>query len=111
MYRQEDCATMTQIVGKTNETIELVSHFWSKDQFNVLNSKMSSYNKIAFTSGFGTGKTITLMAKAMELLENKENVVIVIFEGNNDKTLLRIKFEKHFEGTNAIIKGISGTKG
>ena len=50
------------------------------------------------------------MAKAMELLENKENVVIVIFEGNNDKTLLRTKFEKLFKGTKATIRGISGTK-
>jgi len=112
MYRQEDCATDGQLVQETSKVSEKVALFWSKDQLKVLNSK-SQCNRVAFTSGFGTGKTITLVTKAKELIGKREKVVIIIFEGNNDKTILRTELENQFEklSGNAKIFGISGIKG
>jgi len=111
MYRQEDCATTGQLVQETSKVSKEVTLFWSKDQLKVLNSRSQS-NKVAFTSGFGTGKTITLMRKAKEMIGKNENVVIIIFEGSNDKTILRTLYEEKFEelSANGKIIGISGTR-
>ncbi len=112
MYRQEDCATAGQLVQETSKVSEELTFFWSKEQLKVLNST-SQTNKVVFTSGFGTGKTITLMTKVKELIGKNEEVMVIIFEGSNDKTILRTLYEDKFEELrkNEKIIGISGTKG
>ena len=65
--------------------------------------------RLAFTSSFGTGKTILLKAKATELLKKGEKVNIIIFE---PALLLTTEYKKDFKDyPSASIQTISNCKG
>jgi hypothetical protein len=100
MYKQKDCATTSQLVQETSQTSDKICVpdtiiFWSKDQLKTLNDL--SNHRVAFTSAYGTGKTILIQSKAKELLKSKENrIVIIIFEATLEETLLRSTYGKVF---------------
>ena len=72
---------------------------------------MTAHNtRLAFTSPFGTGKTILLKAKATELLKEGEKVNIIIFEAY--LSLLTMEYQNYFKGySSALIQTISSCKG
>jgi len=88
MYIQNDCTTQRQIAVKTlkniNETSgpdiikqEKVHYFWTKEQYTLMTDP--SKQRVLFKTTYGTGKTTLLIAKAKELAEKKENIIVVIF--------------------------------
>jgi len=83
--------------------------FWSRVQLSLI--KTTAHNKrLAFTSSFGTGKTILLKAKATELLKKGEKVNIIIYEAA--LSLLTVEYQYMFKGyTSASIQTISNSKG
>jgi hypothetical protein len=101
MHMQQNCATPGQLVQLTSQTSDKICSqdtiiFWSKEQYKTLNDL--SNHRIAFTSGYGTGKTILIQTKAKDLLKTKTNkVVIVIFEAPQEETLLRNTYGKIME--------------
>jgi superfamily I DNA and RNA helicase len=116
MYKQQDCATTGQLVQLTTQTSDKICSpntimFWSKEQYKTF--KDFKDKKVALTSGFGTGKTVLIRAKAKELSAAGEKVVIVIFEITAEKIILRMEYEKIFSTENLLvtITGISGAKG
>jgi hypothetical protein len=116
MYKQQDCSTTGQLVQLTTQTSDKICSpntimFWSKEQYKTF--KDFKDKKVALTSGFGTGKTVLIRAKAKELSAAGEKVVIVIFEIAAEKTILRMEYEKIFATENLLvtITGISGAKG
>ena len=116
MYAQKDCATTSQLVGLTHQISDKICNpdkimFWSKEQYKTL--KDFKDKKVALTSGFGTGKTILLRAKAKEMILSGHKVVIIIFETTAEKTILRSEYEKLFEQQQSLVKVtcISGAKG
>ncbi len=116
MYKQQDCATTEQLIKETHQTSDKICNpdtimFWSKDQYKTL--KDFKDKKVALTSGFGTGKTILIKAKAEELIKSGQNVVIVIYETIPEKTILRTEYEQKFchKKTSTKITSLSGTKG
>ena len=116
MYKQQDCATTGQLVQLTSQTSDKICSpdtimFWSKEQYKTF--KDFKETKVALTSGFGTGKTILIRAKAKELIEAGQKVVIVIFEITAEKTILRMEYEKLFQTENSLITitSLSGAKG
>jgi hypothetical protein len=116
MYKQQDCATTGQLVKLTSQTSDKICSpdtimFWSKEQYKTL--KDFKDKKVALTSGFGTGKTIMIKAKAEELIKSGQNVVIVIFETTTEKTILRTEYEQKFchKKISTKITSLSGTKG
>ncbi len=139
MFKQESCATTEQLIRETQKTADAITtvpniFFWSKEQLKVINATKET-KRIAFSSDFGTGKTVLLKAKAREILgiedqfegkrgknsKKKENVlkpfqhgqkvVIVIFEGNTEDITLKLEYEKQFQNTDAKIVGIQGFDG
>ena len=117
MYKQQDCATLGQLVELTHQTSDKICNpdtimFWSKDQYKTLNDFKDK--KVALTSGFGTGKTILIKAKAKELIASGQPVIIVIFETTVEKTILRSEYENNFQIENNTafkITSLSGTRG
>jgi hypothetical protein len=117
MYKQQDCATSSQLVKETSKTSDEICNadtiiFWSKEQYKTL--KDFSDTKVALTSGFGTGKTILIRAKVHELIAAGQNsIVIVIFESSAEKTILRMEYENIFDKVKDSVKieSISGGKG
>ena len=116
MYAQKDCATTSQLVGWSHQISDKICNpdkimFWSKEQYKTL--KDFKDKKVALTSGFGTGKTILLRAKAKEMILSGHKVVIIIFETTAEKTILRSEYEKLFEQQQSLVKVtcISGAKG
>jgi hypothetical protein len=116
MYKQQDCATTGQLVQLTSQTSDKICNpdtilFWSKEQYKTL--KDLKETKVALTSGFGTGKTILIRAKAKELIASGQKVVLVIFEITAEKTILRMEYEKLFQTGNSLIAitSLSGAKG
>ncbi len=116
MYKQQDCATTGQLVQLTSQTSDKICSpdtimFWSKEQYKTF--KDLKAKRVAFTSGFGTGKTILIKAKAKELIKSGQKVVFVVFEIPAEKTILRMEYEKDFQEDNSLVKitSISGTKG
>jgi hypothetical protein len=114
-YKQQDCTTTGQLVQDTTQTSNKIFKadtimFWSKEQYKTF--KDLKDKKVAFTSGFGTGKTILIRTKAKELIASGQNVVIVIFETTAEKTILRMEYEKLFHKENSLVKitSISGAK-
>jgi hypothetical protein len=99
MYKQQDCATTGQLVQLTSQTSDKVCSpdtimFWSKEQYKTF--KDFTDKKVALTSGFGTGKTVLIRAKAKEMIASGQKVVIVIFEITSEKTILRMEYKKGF---------------
>jgi hypothetical protein len=116
MYKQQDCATTGQLVQLTSQTSDKICSpdtiiFWSKEQYKTF--KDFKDTKVALTSGFGTGKTILIKAKAKELIDSKQNIIIVIFEKSDKKTILRMEYENLFTKDNEFVKitSISGVMG
>ena len=115
MYKQQVC-TPGQLVDLTSKTSNAICNsdtimFWSKEQYKTL--KDFRNKKVALTSGFGTGKTILMRAKAKELIANRQKVVIVIFESTDKETVLKIEYQNIFETENSLVtvKSISGRTG
>jgi hypothetical protein len=110
MYKQQDCATTGQLGQLSSQTSDKICVadtilFWSKDQYKTLNDL--SKPRVAFTSDYGTGKTILIQAKAKCLLKTKTSkVVIVIFETSNEETILTKTFKTLFGNTAAKIEKI-----
>jgi hypothetical protein len=116
MYKQQDCATIGQLIKETHLISDKICTpetimFWSKEQYKAL--KDFKDKKVVLTSGFGTGKTILIKAKAKELVMSGQNVVIVIYETTTEKTILRTEYELFFqnEKTATKITSLSGKQG
>jgi hypothetical protein len=132
MFRQESCATTKQLIQESKKTSDAMSTtksiiFWSKEQLNIITATKDA-KRVALTSEFGTGKTILLKAKAIEILGIKDTkrknqmnlkevklvkpkIVFVIFEGGATDTLLKQEYVAQFTETGATVCGISGSKG
>jgi hypothetical protein len=110
MYKQQDCATTGHLVQLSSQTSDKICIadtilFWSKDQYKTLNDLTN--HRVAFTSVYGTGKTILIQAKAKYLLKTKTSkVVIVIFETSNEETILTKTFKTLFGNTATKIEKI-----
>ena len=73
-------------------------------------SETAHNTRLAFTSPFGTGKTILLKAKATELLKKGEKVNIIIFE--TTRSLLTMEYQFNFKSfSSASIQTISDCNG
>jgi hypothetical protein len=138
MFKQESCATTQQLIKETRKTSDEMSttkniFFWSKEQLSLIKATKDA-KRVALTSEFGTGKTILLKEKAMEVLgmidekvksktkkekdtaeqsqPKKQEVVFVIFEGEaKDDCILKQEYDSQFRDTGASVYGIPGSKG
>ncbi len=129
MFKQESCATTQQLIKETRKTSDAMSttkniFFWSKEQLKVIKATKDT-KRVALISEFGTGKTILLKEKAMEILGIKENnqtdlqkdkhtqskIVFVIFEGGATDTILKQEYVSQFSQGGATVLGITGSKG
>jgi hypothetical protein len=87
--------------------------FWTLPQFTILND--DAKKRVLFMSDFGTGKTSLLRAKAKQLLEKDEQVIIISIENSESSKesiltiQLRAEFKSHKKATVEILKdsGIS----
>ena len=76
--------------------------FWSKNQFNLAMDCLN-HRRVLFTSGFSTGKTISMIHCMEKLLEIGEKVLFVIAieieksTSKNCPTLLKMKIQNHFD--------------
>ena len=61
--------------GKNNSNF-----FWTLPQHKILNDHSEANNRLILMADFGTGKTSLLFEKATQLLEQRETVLVVIFE-------------------------------
>lgn len=83
--------------------------FWTLPQFTLLNDEAKK--RVLFMSDFGTGKTSLLRAKAKQLLEKGEQVVIISIEDRESSTesiltiQLRAEFEDQKKATVISLKG------
>ncbi len=120
MLMQKDCLTDSDISNCTQEKIERIStleniFFWNNVQFALLSD--ITKKRVVFASTFGTGKTSCIRAKVEQLLQEKQKVVIVVFQdGDTSKdSLLKKTYEIHFQGIadqhkeGITIKSIRGT--
>ncbi len=132
MFKQESCATTQQLIKETRKTSDAMSttkniFFWSKEQLSIIKATKDA-KRVALTSEFGTGKTILLKEKAMEILGPEEEkgttqmnltevkivqpkIIFVIFEGGATDTLLKQEYVAQFNDKVATICGIPGSKG
>ena len=132
MHKQKGCATTEQLIKETRKTSDAMTtmnniFFWSKDQLKVMKAT-KDMKRVAFTSEFGTGKTILLKAKAKETVQTikrqnaAENpfqkskqieIVFVIFEAANIDSNLKLDIEKEFDNFSSFVKviGIQGING
>jgi hypothetical protein len=132
MFKQESCATTQQLIKETRTTSDKMSttkniFFWSKEQLKVIKATKDA-KRVALTSEFGTGKTILLREKAMEILGIVEekgtiqmnlpevkhvqpNIIFVIFEGGAKDTILKQESVAHFSEKSVTVLGITGSKG
>jgi hypothetical protein len=97
MYQQGDCITKTHLIEYTDEKIEKCSSpeniwFWSNAQYNVLQNPESK--RVAFISSFGTGKTILMVQKATELLQEEKKVVIIVCYDDGSKKHFLVDYYK-----------------
>ncbi len=134
MFKQESCATTQQLIEETRKTSDAMStmkniFFWSKEQLNIIKATRVA-KRVAFTSEFGTGKTILLKEKAKEIIiqeetktfeeikaqksqHEKNKIIFVICEGAEVDTNLKLQYEKDFEQFTKYVKviGIQGPNG
>ncbi len=134
MFKQESSVTTQQLIKETKKTSDAMStmkniFFWSKEQLNIIKAARDA-KRVAFTSEFGTGKTILLKEKAKEIVmqeeirtfeeikaekfqQEKNKIIFVIFEGTEVDTNLKLQYEKDFEQFRQYVKviGIQGLSG
>ena len=62
--------------------------------------------RVILASDFGTGKSLLLKAKAIELLKKEERVVIVLFDEDKIKSkfLLKTKYDQEFQSFGNFVK-------
>jgi hypothetical protein len=109
MLMQKDCMTDSDISSCTQEKIEMIStleniFFWNNVQFSLLSDITNK--RVVFASPFGTGKTSCIRAKVEQLLNDKQKVMIVVFQDRDTSTdsLLKKTYEIYFQDNQGQLK-------
>jgi len=90
MFMQKDLLTNTDIIQYSKAT----NTSWTRSQLELLNDEVTK--RVAFTSGYGTGKTTLLKEKAKRILKMKKKVVIILFQENEQDSLLLRCYQQEF---------------
>ena len=104
-----DKAVRTNIVKQGCEQNIRTWCFPTPAQKTVLN-----HSKVLFLSTFGTGKTLLMVRKALELAEQGEKVIFLIFKKSDMytmNTLLYVVLDQEFEKKNIALKQINFVDG